>query len=215
MINQLLLNQVELDMVIPETKATTDFPIHELLAERWSPDAFQDRMVPQTDLRSLFEAARWAPSSYNEQPWSYIVATKDNPGEFTSLLSCLVAGNQAWAKSAPVLALGVVSLKLTRNGKLNRAAVHDLGLASSNLTVEATSRGLVVHQMIAILPEKAKQIYEIPDDWEVWTALAIGYQAEQDPIQAGAVKKRNRKVLDEFVFSGKWKKPSPFLHGAD
>jgi len=202
-------------MLIPETKATTDFPIHELLAERWSPDVFQDRMVLQADLRSLFEAARWAPSSYNEQPWSYIVATKDNPEEFAALLSCLVAGNQAWAKSAPVLALGVVSLKLTRNGKLNRAAVHDLGLASGNLTVEATSRGLVVHQMIGILPEKAKQIYEVPDDWEVWTSLAIGYPGAQDPIQAGAVKQRKRKVLNEFVFSGKWKNPSPFLHGAD
>ncbi len=201
--------------MIHETKASTDFPIHDLIAERWSPDAFQDRMVPRADLRSLFEAARWAPSSYNEQPWSYIVATKDNPEEFAAMLSCLLPGNQAWAKSAPVLALGVVSLKLTRNGKLNRAAVHDLGLASGNLTVEATSRSLVVHQMIAILPERAKQIYEIPEDWEVWTALAIGYAGDQDPIQAGAVKKRNRKVLDEFVFSGKWKNPSPFLHSAD
>ena len=202
-------------MVLSETKASTDFPIHNLLAERWSPDQFQDRSVPAEDLRSLFEAARWAPSSYNEQPWSYIVATKDSPEEFAALLSCLDAGNQEWAKSAPVLALGVVSLKLTRDGKLNRAAVHDLGLASSNLTVEATSRGLVVHQMIGIFPEKAKQIFEIPDNWEAWTALAIGYAGEQEPIQAGAVKKRKRKVLNEFVFSGKWRNPSSFLRAED
>lgn len=202
-------------MGIAETKATPDFPIHELLAERWSPDVFQDRTVPPADLRSLFEAARWAPSSYNEQPWSYIVATKDNPEEFAVLLSCLDAGNQAWAKSAPVLALGVVSLKLTRNGKLNRAAVHDLGLASSNLTLEATSRGLVVHQMIGILPEKAKRIYKISNDWEVWTALAIGYEGERDRIQPSAPRKRKRKPLIEFVFSGKWRNPSSFLHVAD
>ena len=202
-------------MVIQETKATTDFPIHDLLAERWSPDVFQHRPVPPSDLRSLFEAARWAPSSYNEQPWTYIVATKDSPEQFDTLLSCLSAGNQVWAKSAPVLALGVVSLKLTRDGTLNRAAVHDLGLASGNLTVEAMSRGLRVHQMIAILPEKAKQIYQVPDDWEVWTALAIGYAEEQDPIQVGVVKRRKRKGLNEFVFSGKWGSPSPVVHVLD
>ena len=137
-----------------EKKAATDYPIHELLATRWSPYAFEDRPVPEADLRSLFEAARWAPSSYNEQPWNYIVATRDDPEQFQRLLSCLVDGNQVWAKAAPVLALGVVSLKFTLNGKDNRAAVHDLGLAAGNLVLEASARGLVVHQMIGILPDK-------------------------------------------------------------
>ena len=121
-------------------KAATDYPIHELLATRWSPYAFEDRPVPEADLRSLFEAARWAPSSYNEQPWNYIVATRDDPEQFQRLLSCLVDGNQVWAKAAPVLALGVVSLKFTLNGKENRAAVHDLGLAAGNLVLEASAR---------------------------------------------------------------------------
>jgi nitroreductase len=94
-----------------EKQALIDHPIHEFLAECWSPYAFEDRSVSQSDLCSLFEAARWSTSSYNEQPWSYIVATKENSDQFQQLLSCLVEGNQLWAKDAPVLALGIVSLK--------------------------------------------------------------------------------------------------------
>src|SRR5262245_14455354 len=121
-------------------QATPNQPIHELLARRWSPYAFADRAVSVEDLRSLFEAARWAASSYNEQPWRYIVATKANRPEFERLLSCLVEGNQAWAKAAPALALGCTSLRFALNNQPNAAAVHDLGLASANLTVEATHR---------------------------------------------------------------------------
>lgn len=119
-------------------QAATDHPILKLLAERWSPYGFEERPVPEADLRSLFEAARWAASSYNEQPWNYLVATRENPAEFERLLSCLVEANQAWAKRAPVLVLGVVSLRFAENKKDNRAAVHDLGLAAGNLVVEAT-----------------------------------------------------------------------------
>ena len=124
--------------------AVTDHPILQVLSERWSPYGFDHRPVAEADLRSLFEAARWAPSSYNEQPWHYLVATKANPREFERLLSCLVDANQAWAKTAPVLALGVVSLQFTRNHEDNRAAAHDLGLAAGNLLAEATARGLSV-----------------------------------------------------------------------
>lgn len=194
-------------------KAVTDYPIHELLAERWSPYAFADRPVAADDLRSLFEAARWAASSYNEQPWSYIVATRDNPAEFARLLSCLVEGNQTWAKNVPVLALGVVSHKFSRNNKDNRAAVHDLGLASANLVVEATAHGLRVHQMIGILPDKAREVYQIPEHWEAWTALAIGYAGDPAklpaPLQERDLAPRQRKPLSQFVFTGKWGQPAP------
>ena len=198
-----------------EKRATTDYPIHELLAERWSPYGFEDRPVAEADLRSLFEAARWAASSYNEQPWSYLVATRENPEEFARLLSCLVEPNQAWAKAAPVLALGVVSLRFSRNNKENRAAVHDLGLAAGNLLVEATSRGLSVHQMIGILPDKAGELYQIPENSEVWTALAIGYKADPeklpDALKERDLAPRQRKPLSDFVFSGKWGDPSPLV----
>jgi len=198
-----------------DKKASIDYPIHELLAERWSPYGFEDRPVAQADLRSLFEAARWAASSYNEQPWNFFVATKDNPEELARLLSCLVEANQEWAKAAPVRVWGVVSLKFSRNNKDNRAAVHDLGLAAGNLVVEATARGLCVHQMIGILPDKAREVYQIPEHYEAWTAMAIGYKADPaklpDALKERDLTPRQRKPLSQFVFTGKWGQPSPLV----
>ncbi|HMF18586.1 MAG TPA: nitroreductase family protein [Gemmataceae bacterium] len=188
--------------------AETKYPIQQVLAARWSPYAFAERSVSQADLRSLFEAARWAPSSYNEQPWSYIVASKENAPEFARLLSCLVEGNQAWAKVAPVLALGCTSLNFKLNGKPNAAAHHDLGLASGTLLVEATSRGLVVHQMIGILPDRARELYQIPADIQPLTGLAIGYEGDinklPENIRERDKARRGRKPQSEFVFTGKW-----------
>ncbi len=198
-----------------DKKASTDYPIHELLAERWSPYGFEDRPVAQADLRSLFEAARWAASSFNEQPWSFFVATKENPEEFERLFSCLVEGNQGWAKAAPVLVLGVVSLKFSRNNNDNRADDHDLGLAAGNLLVEATARGLCVHQMIGILPDKAREVYQIPEHSEAWTAIAIGYKGDPaklpDALKERDLAPRQRKPLSQFVFTGKWGQPSPLV----
>jgi nitroreductase len=189
-------------------QATPDYAVHELITRRWSPYAFSDRPVSDDDLRSLFEAARWAASSYNEQPWSYLVATKANPAEFERLLSCLIEGNQAWAKAVPVLALGCTSLQFARNGKPNAAAIHDLGLASANLTLEATARGLSVHQMIGILPDKAREVYDIPQGVQPLTGLAIGYAADPaslpEKLKERDLAPRSRKPLAEFVFSGKW-----------
>jgi nitroreductase len=196
-------------------RARPGHPIDDKLAERWSPYVFAARSVSKDDLRSLFEAARWAASSYNEQPWSYIVATREEPQEFARVLACLVELNQAWAKQAPVLALGVVSRNFARNGKPNKAAIHDLGAASASLTFEATARGLAVHQMIGIEPERARETFAIPDGWEAYTGLAIGYAG--DP--AGAAEKmrerdtspRPRKPLHEFVFGGAWGKGAPLV----
>jgi len=189
-------------------QATPDHPVQDLIAQRWSPYGFADRRVSEADLRSIFEAARWAPSSYNEQPWRYVVATKEKSAEFARLLSCLVEANQAWAQAAPVLALGCTSLNFTRNNKPNAAAVHDLGLASASLSLEATARGLFVHQMIGILPEKARELYRIPADVQPLTALAIGYAADPDSLpetlRARDVAARTRRPLAEFLFSGQW-----------
>lgn len=189
-------------------QASTDYPVHELIAKRWSPYSFDDRPVLVDDLRSLFEAARWAPSSYNEQPWNYIIATKEKPEEFAQLLSCLVEGNQVWARNAPVLALGIVRLNFARNDKPNRAAIHDLGLAAGNLVMEATARGLSVHQMIGILPDRAREIYEIPEGYEPMTGMAIGYRGDPnrlpDNLKERDLSRRSRKALREFVFSGTW-----------
>ena len=196
-------------------RAKPDNPIEEWPASRFSPYAFADRDVSDDDLRSLFEAARWAPSSYNEQPWSYIVAKRTSREEFQRLLSCLVQGNQPWAKAAPVLALGCVSQKFARNGKPNAAAEHDLGTASACLTVEATARGLFVHQMIGILPDRARELYGIPDGVRPLTGLAIGYLGDPSTLPEKYKERdlapRQRKGMAEFVFGGRWGAPSDLV----
>ena len=195
--------------------AVMDHPIQPVLAERWSPYGFDARPVSAANLCSLFEAARWAASSYNEQPWNYLVALKENPQEFERLLGCLVPGNQSWAKAAPVLALGVVRLRFAKDDSDNRAAVHDLGLAAGNLSIEASARGLFVHQMIGIVPEKARQTYNIPEHFEAWTALAIGYKADPaampEALRSRDELPRGRRPLDKFVFSGTWGHASSFV----
>ena len=200
-------------------QAATDHAILQILSNRWSPYGFEDRPVAEDDLCALFEAARWAASSYNEQPWNYLVATRNNSSEFERLLSCLVEANRAWAKAAPVLVLGVVSLRFAKNDQDNRAAVHDLGLASGNLVVEATARGLSVHQMIGILPDQARKIYQIPEHYEAWTAMAIGYKANPatlpEALKARDLTPRQRKPLNEFVFTGLWKQPSALVRKRD
>lgn len=192
--------------------AQSAHPVHDLIARRWSPYGFADRSVSQEDLLSLFEAARWAPSSYNEQPWSYLLATRDEPAEFARLLSCLVEGNQQWAQAAPVLLLCCTNQKFAGNDKPNAAAVHDLGLAAANLSLEATSRGLHVHQMIGILPSKARAVFAIPENIDPVTAMAIGYAADpadlEDKFRERDTRPRKRKPLAEFVFAGKWGKSS-------
>jgi hypothetical protein len=188
--------------------AKPNHPIAEVLAKRWSPYAFADRPVSKDVICSLFEAARWAASSYNEQPWSYIVASREDPAEFQRVLSCLVEGNQAWAKNAPVLALGCTSLQFKLNAKPNAAAQHDLGQASASLTFEATICGVFVHQMIGILPDKVRELYHVPESVLPLTGLAIGYVADPntlpDAIKPRDLAPRTRKPLTEFVFSGEW-----------
>ena len=189
-------------------KAATNHPIQELIAARWSPYSFATRAVADEDLRSLFEAARWAPSSYNEQPWRYIVAKSEQTEDFHRLLSCLLELNQVWAKAAPVLALGISRLRFSHNEQPNRAAIHDLGIANGYLVLEATARGLAVHQMIGILPDKAREIYEIPEGYEPMIGLAIGYrgapQALPEDLAKRDLARRPRKPLREFIFGGKW-----------
>lgn len=198
----------------PTKKAATDTTIHSLLADRWSPYAFSERTVSPEDLLALLEAARWAPSSYNEQPWRYIVARRTESAEFERMLSCLVEGNQAWARYAPVLMIGVAVLEFSRNGKPNKAAHHDLGLASATLTMEATARGLAVHQMIGIVPERVRELYDVPASAEPLAALAVGYAGSgerlPDALQERDRTERSRRPVAEFVFEGAWSRPAEF-----
>src|SRR5277367_2312807 len=146
--------------------ASTEHAIHNLISHRWSPRAFDAKPVPIDALRSLFEAARWAPSSSNEQPWAYLVATRDNAEEFAKMTSVLVEFNAGWAKHAPVLALAVAKLAFAKTGTPNRNSHYDTGAATALLSVEATARGLFVHQMAGFDPEKARQVFSIPKEWD-------------------------------------------------
>ncbi len=184
-------------------KPNLDHPVQDVVAQRWSPYVFAQRSMEPDDVMSVFEAARWAASAFNEQPWRFMVATRDNPDQFTKMLSSLVEPNQAWAQNAAVLALGLTRTVFTRNGNPNSTAVHDLGLASANLTVEATARGLAVHQMSGILPDLARETFQIPEEFEVVTALAIGYPGEPSG-ELGLRDKapRSRRPLQETLFAG-------------
>ena len=189
-------------------QAETDHAGHELIAGRWSPYGFSSRAVSRDDLCCLLEAARWSASSYNEQPWSYLIATREDAAEFQRLLACLVEGNREWAQRASALVLTVAARNFTRNGKPNAAAWHDIGLASGNISTEATARGIAVHQMIGILPEVARETLGIPDDHDVVTGLAIGYAADPDALDESLRQRdtspRQRKPLSDFVFTGRW-----------
>jgi len=195
--------------------ADTSLPILPVIRERWSPRAFSDRPVEAQTLKVLLEAARWAPSSFNEQPWSYIVAMKHQPEEFQRLLGCLVPGNQVWARNAPVLMLSVASLKFQRHSKPNRHGIHDVGLASENLELQAQSMGVMVHQMAGFDVEAATQVYGIPEGFVPVAAIALGYPGDPkllpEDLRERELAPRERKPLSAFVFSGEWANPAPFL----
>jgi nitroreductase len=195
--------------------ASTDFPVHELIRNRWSPRAFADKAVEPDALRSLFEAARWAPSSSNEQPCAYIVATKDDKENFAKILSVLVEFNQNWAKNAPVLAIAVTELAFAKNGSPNRNAQYDVGAATALFSIEATAHGLLVHQMAGYDPDKARQVFAIPAGWEAIAAIAIGYPGDPaslpQPLHDRELAPRTRKPISEFVMSGKWGHTATFL----
>jgi len=196
-------------------RASADHPIHELLRERWSPRAFLDKAVEPAKLLSIFEAARWAPSSFNEQPWSFIVATKDQPAEYEKLLGCLLEANQAWAKAAPVLMISVAKRNFEYNGKPNRSAVHDVGLASENMVLEAVAQGLSAHGMAGIDLEKIRTAYVLPDNVEPVAGWAFGYDGPPEMLKGGLrereVAARERKELTDFVFGAEWGEPSKLV----
>ena len=195
--------------------APADHPIHELIRHRWSPRAFSTRPIPAEILRSLFEAARWAPSCSNEQPWAFLIATLDDSESHARLLSTLDPSNQAWAQHAPALGMAISELNFARNGRPNRNASYDTGAALANLTVEATSHGLFVHQMAGFDPQKARELFQIPHGWEPIAAFVIGYPGDPEALPQNLRERelgaRSRKPISEFVMSGTWGHRAPFL----
>lgn len=196
--------------------ADADHPIHDLIRDRWSPRAFADRPVPKETLLSVLEAGRWAASSNNGQPWAFMVATKEEAAEHNRLLECLMPGNQAWAKNAPVLMLTFARKEWEGEERVNRTAQHDVGLVAATLTLQAHAAGLVVHQMAGIEIDKIRETYDVPAVYEPLTAIAIGYQGELDDLNSETFREREvaprvRKRLPEFVFSGTFGASSPLV----
>ncbi len=190
--------------------AQTQYPILDLLKNRWSPRAFAARPVEREKLLSLFEAARWAPSGGNVQPWSFIVTTQSEPEAFEKLLSALGEGNRVWAKDVPVLVLSVVQRE-REPGKPNRWAAYDVGQAVAHLSIQASAIGLAVHQMGGFDAQQAAQLFNVPEGYEALTVFAIGYAGDPallpDRLREREVAARSRKPLNEFVFDGAWQEP--------
>jgi len=195
-----------------------DRPVMDAIARRWSPYRFEARDVEPEKLLTCLEAARWAASSYNEQPWSFLVARRENEAEFERMLTCLLEANQVWARHAGALVLTVTHLTFHRNGKPNRVALHDLGQAVAQLALQATTVGLQVHQMAGVNLSKVRQEYRVPEGYEPQTAIAIGYPDPNDPTdQVGEELKRresgprDRKPLSDLVFGTKWGTAADFF----
>ncbi len=199
-----------------EKKAQTSIEINNLLAKRWSGRAYDpERMISQKDIQSLLEAARWAPSCYGDEPWRFIVCDKTtNPEAWNKAFDSLVEANQSWAKYAPLLVLGVGDTILTKNGKPNRWGEFDTGAASISLCLQATELGLMTHQMGGYDTDKARDLFNIPEQFTPLSMIAIGYQL---PIECLSEEQKERELSERFrsnpedkFFNGEWAKSFTF-----
>lgn len=188
--------------------ATTGYPIHELISKRWSPRSFDSRTVESVKLIQLLEAARWAPSWRNDQPWRFIVATKEDPEAYRRLFDCLNPGNQRWACLAPVLMIAIAKRGYDHGNEPNPITLYDTGQAVSQLTIEALSHGLYVHQMGGIDHERIHLMYGIPLNYQPIVALAIGYLGQAIDLPQELRRReelpRTRLPLSDLVFSNTW-----------
>ena len=190
-----------------EKPATTQHQLLDVIQNRWSPRAFDNRPIPREVQQRLFEAARWAASSMNTQPWRFIIATQDNPEQFQTMLGLLKESNQEWAQNAGMLIIAVAK-KQHDSGSDNKYAWHDTGMALAQLTLQATTEDLYIHMMGGYYPEKAIDVYNIPDDYEPVVALAVGYYGDPEDLsekyRQREVSERSRKPMSELLFEGTW-----------
>lgn len=203
-------------MDVQEKMVRTDHEVIELISRRWSPRAFAPHAVEEKKLSSMLEAARWAPSAGNEQPWRFIVARKQNPEGYAKLLACLKEKNQTWASSAPVLVMTLAKRHFRDDpDRHNPSWQHDVGLATAHLMLQATALDLYVHPMAGFYPEVARAAYHLPNAFEPLTVLAVGYLGDPadlpEDLQARERASRRRNPLQKFVFEEAWEQPARFL----
>lgn len=170
----------------------------DLIKERFSPYEFTDQPIEEADLRTLLSAAGKAASAFNEQPWRFVYALQQDQEEFKALHECLVEGNKSWTEKVPALLITVISETYAKNGNKNTVALHDLGLAVGNLTVQASAMGIHLHQMAGIIPQNAIEKLKIPEGYRPVTAIALGYYD-------GELAVKEKKDLNEIAFKGTWK----------
>ena len=186
----------------------TDGTIIPCLKQRWSPRAFADTNIDDETLRLLFEASRWAPSCYNDQPWSFVFSRRDQDASYAPLLATLIEFNQSWAATAPVLVFGCTRETFERNGEPNRHAWYDLGQAVGHLLAQASELGIQLHQMAGFDTAAAAAAIGVPSDVSVVVAAALGYPGDPARLPEGIDEKdpaeRERKGLSTFVFRGEW-----------
>lgn len=194
--------------------ASTDYPIINLLRERWSPRAFNGQPIEKEKLQRLFEAARWAPSSSNLQPWRFIIGFKEDD-TYNKIASTLVEFNRLWALTAPVLMLAVTK-NTNHRGEPNGSAQYDLGQSVAHLSFQATADGLFVHQMGGFNSTRAAELFEIPAEYTVATAIAIGYIGNPDSLPDNLKKMettpRERRFSGDTVFSGAFGKATEIFN---
>jgi len=185
-----------------------EYKLHPLIVGRWSPYAFTDKPVEPKKLLSCFEAARWGPSSFNEQPWKFIIASKQDGELYAKLFNALVEFNQGWVKAAPLLMLTATKTNFALNNLPNPHCKHDVGLAMGNFLMQATHLGLYVHQMSGFDFEKARVAAKLPEGYEPAAMVAIGYHGDlktlPEPLQQREEKPRVRKDLKEIVYHGEF-----------
>ncbi len=184
--------------------------IVDVLLHRWSPRAFADRDVSPQDMKKIFEAARWSASSYNEQPWRFLVGHRGSD-TYRKIFESLVPQNQLWARTAPVLILSVAKKHFTHSGDHNLHAWHDVGWATAQLSLQATALGLHTHSMAGYDPAQARAAFNIPEEFEPVAVTALGYLGDASGLPDMLLKMeespRQRKDLKEFVFSD-WETPA-------
>ena len=194
--------------------AAADPKVHDLISTRWSPRAFSDQNISIEDLKSILDAGRWAASSYNEQPWRFIVGAKRDDATYNKILSVLMPLNQDWAKFAPVLILTIGKKDFSHNREPNRYALHDAGAALANMFLQANALGLHGHGMGGFDHERARSEFNIPADYEIGAVAAFGYLGSPETLserfQKQELAPRQRKPLSELVFTTSLDTPFQF-----
>jgi nitroreductase len=182
--------------------------VHPLIRARRSSYAFDSRPLTREQIRVLFEAARWAPSSFNEQPWRFLIATREEPEAFERLANVMSPWNRAFAAKAPLLGLSAARMVFAKNGLPNPHAFHDVGLATENLSLQAVAMGLQTFFVAGYDVDAAKAVIDPAETWRPVAMFAIGYAGRVDELDEVYRKKeareRTRQPLDAILFEGEW-----------